>query len=69
VIDVDISDSATLNVLHDGANVLSKTGLLTSTPSRQQVFVEVGFYSNDSATAHANFDSIALDWQCPGCTM
>ena len=60
--DVEISDTASITVKHDGAVVVSETNVPTATHSRQTLFVELGFYSNAAATARVNFDDVVLDW-------
>ena len=50
------------NAALEGAVVINEPNLQTSTHSRQQLFVELGYYSNAAATAHANFDDVVVDW-------
>lgn len=61
-IDCDVSGSGTVVVKHNGAIVVNDTDANTSTLSRTDMWVEVGFYSNDPATAIAHFDNVIIDW-------
>jgi hypothetical protein len=60
--DVEISDTASITVKHDGAVVVSETNVPTATHSRQTLFAELGFYSFTAATARVNFDDVVIDW-------
>lgn len=56
------ADAGTFTVKQGGSVVVSESNIQTSTPSRTQMFVEVGFYSNDPESAQANFDNTIVDW-------
>ncbi len=62
VIDVDISDSGSVTVQEGTATVLSASNVQTSVDDRDAMFVELGFYDNDSAAAQATFDNVIVDW-------
>ena len=62
-IDADVSASGRIVVKHDGAVVLDKSGVDTSTATRASMFVELGYYSFDPADAIAHFDDVVIDWQ------
>lgn len=62
-IDIDIGDHGAVLVKHDGAIVVNETDVQTATDDRRQLFVELGFYSPDGATAHADFDDVVVDWE------
>jgi hypothetical protein len=61
-IDTDVSPSATVVVKHDGAVVLNAPNVNTSTDTRASMFVELGYYSFNPATALAHFDDVVIDW-------
>jgi hypothetical protein len=61
-IEMDIADSADVVVTQDGAVVVNAIGIDTSTDDRSQLFVEVGFYSPNAASAQANIDNVVVDW-------
>jgi hypothetical protein len=61
-IDMDVSDTGTVVVKHDGVVVVNDTNVPTATPSRVQLFVELGYYSSAAATGTANFDNVVVDW-------
>jgi hypothetical protein len=61
-IDMDISDTGTLVVKHDGAAVVNAVNLPTSTPTRAQLASEIGFFSPNPATAQVHFDDVVIDW-------
>jgi hypothetical protein len=60
---MDIGDHGSLVVKHDGATVVNEPDMQTATDDRSQVFVELGFYSPNGATARANFDDVIVDWE------
>jgi hypothetical protein len=62
-IDTDVSPSATIVVKHQGVVVLNAPNVDTLTSTRASMFVELGYYSADPATAIAHFDNVVIDWQ------
>jgi hypothetical protein len=62
-IDLDITDSATIVVKHDGSTVFNQSGVPTSTASRASLYVEIGVYNFKAAAIQANFDNITIDWR------
>jgi hypothetical protein len=62
-IDVDVGDHGTVLVKHDGLVVVNESDVQTATDGRSQLFVELGFFSPNPATAHADFDDVVVDWQ------
>jgi hypothetical protein len=62
-IDADISESGTLVVSHNGTVVVNATNVDTSTLTRAAMFVELGYYSNDSLSALVHFDNVIIDWK------
>jgi hypothetical protein len=61
-IDFGIGDTGSIVVQHDGAVVLSETGIQTATAGTTQLFVALGLDSPSAATAHVNFDNVVVDW-------
>jgi hypothetical protein len=61
-IDSDVSESGTIVVKHDGTVVVNDTNVNTSTLTRASMFIELGYYSADPATALAHFDNVIVDW-------
>jgi len=62
-IDADISESGTLVVSQNGTVVVNATNVNTATAARAAMFVELGYYSNDSLSAVAHFDNVVIDWK------
>ena len=62
-IDADISHSATVVVTHGGTVVVNATNVDTSTTNRASMFVELGYYSSNAASAIAHFDDVVVDWK------
>jgi hypothetical protein len=62
-IDVDVSATGSIVVKHDGVVVASNPTANTATATRAAMFVELGYYSADPATAIAHFDDVIVDWQ------
>ena len=62
VIDFEFGNPGSLKVTHDGAVVIDESAIPTATSGAKQLFVAVGLYSPNGATARANFDNVIVDW-------
>lgn len=61
-IDVTLGAAGSVTVKHDGVVVMQATNIPTSTEPRAQLFVDLGFYAFQRATARASFDNVVVDW-------
>jgi hypothetical protein len=61
-IDFTIGDQGSIVLKHDGAVVVDAGGIPTATAGATQLFVALGFYSPNAATAQADFDDVVVDW-------
>ena len=62
-IDVDVGTTGSIVVKHGSTVVVNAPSVDTSTAARASMFVELGYYSSDPATAIAHFDDVVVDWQ------
>jgi hypothetical protein len=62
-IDADLSSSATVVVKQAGVVVANLPNVNTLTPARASMFVELGYYSFDTASTLGHFDNVVIDWQ------
>ena len=63
-IDFGLGDPGTVTVKHDGATVINAS-IPTATAGASALFVALGFYSANGATARADFDDVVVDWPPP----
>jgi hypothetical protein len=62
VIDIKVGDQGSVSVTQDGVMLVNSINVATSTQTRAQLYVELGFYAFASATASAHFDNVVVDW-------
>jgi len=60
-IDFGIGNPGSVVVHHDGVEVIDAS-VPTATAGATQIFVALGFYSPNAATARASFDNVIVDW-------
>jgi hypothetical protein len=61
-LDMDVADMGSFTVTQDGTVVVTQTNVPTSTPSRADLFVELGMYTYAPASGQASFDNAIVDW-------
>jgi hypothetical protein len=62
-IDIDVSESGSIVIKHNGTPVVNQTNVDTLTVARTAMFVELGYYSDTALSADAHFDNVIVDWQ------